>query len=407
MIVVLIARRVYRSTRDAVRRLKRRRRFGIRRLQIELPRKSWADAREEVFAMPTIDSDAHVVESERTWDYIDKADQKYRPLIVKPRGESGGEYWYIQGKIRGLVRIVLTARDVADVARRTGRNMNTPQETREMENVPARLKHMDELGIDIQVLYPTMFIEQIADKPEWEIPISKGYNRWLADIHRQGQGRLRWICVLPLLDMGAALEELKFCAAHGACGVFMRGIEGQRMITDPYFYPLYEEMSRLNLAVGVHVGNANPYVIDLVSQYNGGGSFWKFRIPVIGAFHSVVMSDVPRLFPKLRFHWAEAAAQWIPYVVKDFQRRWGAINRSLPDNPLKEYRQFVSCQTDDDVDYVLRYSGEDNLVIGTDYGHNDQSTEVEALRNLKNQGSITPRQYEKIVYDNAKELFGL
>jgi predicted TIM-barrel fold metal-dependent hydrolase len=357
--------------------------------------------------MPTIDSDAHVVESERTWDYIDKADQKYRPLIVKPRGEGGGEYWYIDGKIRGLVRIVLTAQHVADVAKRTGRDMNTPQETREMENVAARLKHMDELGIDVQVLYPTMFIEQIADKPEWEIPISKGYNRWLADIHAQGQGRLRWICVLPLLDMSAALEELKFCARHGACGVFMRGIEGQRMITDPYFYPLYEEMSRLNLAVGVHVGNANPYVIDLVSQYNGGGSFWKFRIPVIGAFHSVVMSEVPKLFPKLRFHWAEAAAQWIPYVVKDFQRRWGAINRPLPDNPLKEYHQFVSCQTDDDVDYVIKYAGEENLVIGTDYGHNDQSTEIEALRNLKTQGGITPRQYEKITYDNPKQLFAL
>ena len=60
--------------------------------------------------MPTIDADAHVVESERTWDYIDKADQKYRPLIVKPRGEGGGEYWYINGKIRGLVRIVLPPR---------------------------------------------------------------------------------------------------------------------------------------------------------------------------------------------------------------------------------------------------------------------------------------------------------
>jgi len=196
--------------------------------------------------MPTIDSDAHVVESERTWDYIDKADQKYRPLIVKPRGEGGGEYWYIDGKIRGLVRVVLTAHQVADVANRTGRDMNTAQETREMENVAARLKHMDELGIDVQVLYPTMFIEQIADKPEWEIPISKGYNRWLADIHSQGNGRLRWICVLPLLDMSTALEELKFCAQHGACGVFMRGIEGQRMITDPYFYPLYDEMSRLS-----------------------------------------------------------------------------------------------------------------------------------------------------------------
>jgi microsomal dipeptidase-like Zn-dependent dipeptidase len=79
----------------------------------------------------------------------------------------------------------------------------------------------------------------------------------------------------------------------------------------------------------------------------------------------------------------------------------------LPDNPMKEYRQYVSCQTDDDVDYILKYSGEDNLVIGTDYGHNDQSTEIEALRNLKRKGSITGQQYEKITYHNPKQLFAL
>jgi predicted TIM-barrel fold metal-dependent hydrolase len=357
--------------------------------------------------MATIDSDAHVVESEHTWDFMDRADQKYRPLIVRPRGEGGGEYWFIDGKIRGLVRIVMTAQELADVSERTGRDMQTPRETREMENVQARLNHMDQLGIDIQVLYPTIFIEQITDKPAWEIAICKGYNRWLADIHRQGQGRLRWICVLPLLDMNASLEELRFCQQHGACGVFMRGIEGHRLITDPYFYPLYEEISRLDLAVGVHVGNGNPQVIDLVSQYNGGGSFWKFRIPVIGAFHSVIMGGLPELFPQLRFHWAEAAAQWIPYVVKDLQRRWATQGKELPENPLKAYRQYVSCQTDDDVDYIIRYSGEDNITIGTDYGHNDQSTEVEALRNLKKIGAITTNQYEKITFHNPKALFAL
>jgi predicted TIM-barrel fold metal-dependent hydrolase len=201
--------------------------------------------------------------------------------------------------------------------------------------------------------------------------------------------------------------ELKFCQQNGACGVFMRGVEGHRLITDPYFYPLYEEISRLNMAVGVHVGNGNPQMLDLVAQYNGGGSFWKFRIPAIGAFHSIIMSEVPTLFPQLRFHWAEAAAQWIPYVVKDLQRRWATQGKELPENPLKEYRQFVSCQTDDDVDYVVKYSGEDNLTIGTDYGHNDQSTEVEALRNLKKTGTISATQYEKITYHNPKALFGL
>lgn len=357
--------------------------------------------------MPTIDSDAHVVESEHTWDYMELADQKYRPRIVRPSGEGGGEYWFIDGKIRGLIRIVMTAQEMADVSERTGRDMRTPKETREMENVAARLRHMDELGIDIQVLYPTMFIEQITDKPAWEIAICRGYNHWLADIYRQGQGRLRWICVLPLLDMSAALEALEFCAQHGACGVFMRGIEGHRLITDPYFHPLYDEMSRLDLAVGVHVGNGSPANIDLVSQYNGGGSFWKFRIPVIGAFHSVIMSEIPRIFPKLRFHWAEAAANWVPYVVKDLRRRWATQGKELPDNPLKEYRQFVSCQTDDDLDYVIKYAGEDNITVGTDYGHNDQSTEVAALRNLKEKGGISTTQYEKIVYNNPRALFAL
>jgi len=357
--------------------------------------------------MPTIDSDAHVVESERTWDYMEKSDQKYRPVIVKPRGEKAGEYWFIDGKIRGLVRIVMTAREMDDVARRTGRVMETSQETREMENVAARVKHMDELGIDVQVLYPTMFIEQISDKPAWEIAISKGYNRWLADIWRQGNGRLRWICVLPLLDMKTSLEELKFCKQNGAVGVFVRGIEGTRMISDPYFYPLYDEMSRVDMAVGVHVGNGSPQNIDMVSQYNGGGSFWKFRIPVIGAFHSIIMGEVPVQFPKLRFHWAEAAANWVPYVVKDLRRRLNTQGKDLPEDLLKEYRQYVSCQTDDDVDYVLRYAGEENLTIGTDYGHNDQSTEIEALRNLKTSGMINESQYQKIVYDNPKRLFAL
>src|SRR5687767_15898878 len=114
--------------------------------------------------MATIDSDAHVVETEHTWDFMDASDQKYRPLIVRPRGEGGAEYWFVDGKIRGLVRIVMTAKEMDEVAGRTGRVMMTPRETREMENVPGRLRHMDELGIDIQVLYPTVFIEQRSEE---------------------------------------------------------------------------------------------------------------------------------------------------------------------------------------------------------------------------------------------------
>ena len=29
-----------------------------------------------------IDADAHVVETERVWDYLDPSDEKYRPTLV-------------------------------------------------------------------------------------------------------------------------------------------------------------------------------------------------------------------------------------------------------------------------------------------------------------------------------------
>jgi predicted TIM-barrel fold metal-dependent hydrolase len=356
--------------------------------------------------MPVIDADAHVVESDRTWDYLEPADQKYRPVIVGSKNEGQRQFWLLQGKVVGLARSVLTAQQFASLSQRAGRQMTTPQEAREMENVEVRLRHMDELGIDVQVLHPTIFIERVADTPEAEIPLCRAYNRWLADIWAQGDDRLRWSCVPPVLDIHEGLEEMRFSKAHGACAVFLRGIEGERLITDPYFFPIYEEAQRLDLAVVVHVANGNPDMVDMLQRYNSSG-FWPFRLTTIGTFHAVVMSGLPARFPSLRFAFVEAASAWLPYALGDLRRRLAARGETLPDDTLRDYRLYVTCQNDDDVPYVLSKAGEDNIIMGTDYGHNDQSTEIEALQILGQSGGITPAQYQKIVYENPKALYGL
>jgi predicted TIM-barrel fold metal-dependent hydrolase len=74
---------------------------------------------------------------------------------------------------------------------------------------------------------------------------------------------------------------------------------------------------------------------------------------------------------------------------------------------MREHNLFVACQTDDDLPYVLKYAGEDNLVVGTDYGHNDTATEIEALRYLRTQGEVSPTALSKILGDNAEVLYGL
>ena len=60
-----------------------------------------------------------------------------------------------------------------------------------MADVDARLRHMDEVGVDIQVLHTSFFIRRVADRPEVEVALTRSYNRWLADVTRHSNGRLR------------------------------------------------------------------------------------------------------------------------------------------------------------------------------------------------------------------------
>ncbi|MDA1036174.1 MAG: hypothetical protein O3B65_04755, partial [Chloroflexi bacterium] len=67
---------------------------------------------------------------------------------------------------------------------------------------------------------------------------------------------------------------------------------------------------------------------------------------------------------------------------------------------------WVTCQTDDDVGCLVGYAGEDNLLIGTDYGHADQSSEIEALRIFQEQGQVPSAIVSKILDDNARAFYG-
>ena len=68
---------------------------------------------------------------------------------------------------------------------------------------------------------------------------------------------------------------------------------------------------------------------------------------------------------------------------------------------------FVTCLVTDSLDYILSFAGEGQLVVGTDYGHADNSAEIEAIRKLKNDGTLPAGVADKILNDNAKALYGL
>ena len=123
--------------------------------------------------MPTIDADAHVIESEETWKYMEGSEAEFRPKLIN--AQNGKRTWLIDGK---------------EFPRGGNVNRKIPTDVLEMRDIENRLKHMDELGIDVQVLYTSLFLRPLTSHPEVEVGLFKSYNRWLADVWRKAGTRL-------------------------------------------------------------------------------------------------------------------------------------------------------------------------------------------------------------------------
>ena len=355
---------------------------------------------------PVIDADAHVLETERTWDYLEPSEEKYRPRLYSTT-DNPQEYWVIDGKICGFRFPTLGERELKTMSDQRGRNMETPRAASTMDDVELRLRHMDELGLDIQVLYNTLWIEQVSERPEIEAALCRSWNRWLADIWKQSKGRLRWSCVVPAMLIDEAIEQITMAKQNGAVAVCLRPLDEERRdLTNRFYYPLYEAAVKLDMAIAVHIANGNRDYCDLY-RFSPASAVPMFRVPTVVSCFTYLMSDLPQLFPKLRWGFIEASAEWIPWIYREVEIRYRATGRKFSEDLFRENRVFVTCQTNDDIPHILKFSGDHSLVIGTDYGHTDSASEVDAITGLNRLEGINPEVKKKILSHNPKALYAL
>jgi predicted TIM-barrel fold metal-dependent hydrolase len=363
--------------------------------------------------MPIIDADTHVDETEETWAYMEQGEQQFRPTTGYPKDQDPSRppirYWLIDGKRQ--IRFI-----------RSDQQTKTTVETRELIDVDARLRDMDRMGVDIQVMYPTLFLVESTDRPEVGLALRRSYNRWMADRCARSGGRLRWVMLPPTMTMDKALEELRFAKDHGACGVLKKGDrEAGFWANDPYFFPLYEEAQRLDIPICFHTGSGVP---DFTPAREFTFSrLYRIMLPVVHAFHSLILHGVPVQFSRLRFGFIEATASWVPFVLYDLRRnlennrrhpdsplRGATQNYEMPEDVLTKNRMYVSCQVDEDLGYIMEYTGEDNLLMGSDYTHNDAAQEVHFRRLLQERadmGDIPQSAVKKITDHNPRAFYGL
>ena len=352
---------------------------------------------------PVIDADTHVDESEATWKALESegVNAKYVPVTVtqppegvNPTGvlASDSRWWLVEGRLQ--------RRAIRDEVR------HPPLVARELGDISVRLRDMDRMGVDMQVIFPTFFIRYGPSNPEAEAALTMTYNRWIAERCASSDGRLRWVAVLPLLHADKAVEELRWAKAHGACGFFKRGHDLDKQVSDSHFFPIYEEASALDMPVCIHTGHPLP------------GSEGDRGFPIIKAFSALMTSKTPDKFPKLRFGFIEAGASWIPYAFSQLaqlqRQRQSRDTRGpmfeLQKDLFRANRLFVAIDPVDDIEHLLKFGAEDNLMIGTDYSHSDVSANSNALAEVRvwaQEGRISETVARKILEDNPRTFYGL
>ncbi len=95
---------------------------------------------------------------------------------------------------------------------------------------------MDKIGVEVQVIYPTLFLVYLTDDAQLDVALSRAYNRFIADACAKAPERLKWVAIMPLSARSlASLEEMKWAKQQGAVGIFFRGMEGNFTLDNPYF----------------------------------------------------------------------------------------------------------------------------------------------------------------------------
>ncbi len=346
--------------------------------------------------MNAIDADTHVLETSETWDFLKADEAKWRPLSIDTDGR--------QAEWRGAKQLWSIESQLIPRGEPSGPGM-PPVPVRTMQDPAGRMAAMDRLGTDVQVLISTFFLAADIRRSEIQVALARSYNRWLSARCAGSGGRLRWSIAPPLKDISASVSEIEWGAANGAASVLMRPLEDKRLLTDPYFYPVYAAAERLNLAIGVHIGN-----VDTPIYQNREAVIYSVT-PMAGAFVTLFQSDITRQFPKLRFGFLEAGSEWLPFALREISRgvQHGGIRKTVAvgGEPLKGTNFFIACTMDEDLPHILKFAGPDNLVVGTDFGHQDFGTDVNAIEVIAARTDVDPDTTARIINHNGRRLYGL
>ena len=273
-----------------------------------------------------------------------------------------------------------------------------------------RLAHMDQQGVDLQVLAVTPPGAQGLDAAN-AVPLSRDANDRAADLIAAHPARFRAMATLPLAQPAAAAAELQRTAGLGLVGAMVYGRTGDLPLDDPAFDDLWHVAEQLQQPIFIHP-QIPPRPVRTAS-YTGLGDpadlalatfAWGWHIEAGTAALRLMARGTLDRHPSLQLilgHWGELLLFW--HDRADSLARIAGLDRTITDYLHDNVWITASGMLDPAMlQHALTVTTPDRLLFSTDYPfqmptRNDIRQFLEAFPDDPARAAFTS--------GNARELF--
>ena len=250
-----------------------------------------------------------------------------------------------------------------------------------IDNDPdARLKDMDEEGVDTQLIIGGMTYAAHIDDRTIPIGLMRAYNRYLNDFCGRNPNRLK--ALMPIIPdaVEECVEEVnKWGDSKWAVGVYVQMMNDTPM-DHPKMEPIWKAVDDHGLAVIYHSNYAGPPHFPGCNDLWGNAFLGRSAAHPWGAMRAIgsfIGAGTMDRYKQLRFGILESGCGWIPFWMRrlDDQAHYVGATAELQ-KTIGEHmtggRFFSSIEMaegQDMIEMVADFMGPDVLMYASDYPH--------------------------------------
>lgn len=241
-----------------------------------------------------------------------------------------------------------------------------------------RLKHMDEAGVEVQILSSSPLMPTCAT-PEAATHAARFINDLLADLSTTHPDRFRLVATLPMLHPDAALAEIdRVDGSDHQVGFAMTTSTAGKVLTDPLFLPVWQELDRRKACVVLH-----PAGVNACSPLLSDDLTWPVGSPIeIRCSGPTDRQQLPGRFPGVTIVNAHFGGV-LPMVVNRLDRQLPHADPGLVESPSAAVgRMFYDTVGQGSVPALqaaMAALGAERLLLGTDFPYQKDAAYVSAI----------------------------